>query len=515
MKKRVMIRALALMLAVGQLLCLCGCGSSGSSHSRPELSLDVTEAQQEFAFSAQPSQMLNFSEEAAAAVLAVVSRQQADYAYADLYELEEVKARLDFSADVAEHRYCVLNETGELDAAYMAKLVEANNEAYLLEHDFGYEAVESDYLLELCTLILQTVEQMRSKYPDIDWQRVYCNLGNLKILYDVGMLSYAQVSKELVLSISKTNTEIVLRMEDENGLRNVLVHETMHILQIGCVCEDIEHCERRCGISTYWDDFDLNTTDWVWLAEGSAERNMCTLTGADAISYQYKMDYICSFTMSLLLRDSVKADTMETLSFYSDPDLLFDAFGCQSQEERDEVLKLMITMNVLQMQPEEFYEAYKAATGIDPQESEESLNQFSYCLKPAICVTLAKEFYENLTAFLGENQVSVNDLFFLMTLFEGHLNQHLTYNSESKAQINQPFFDCYRAMREALFTAIEAENPELDMHALYAAYDITAGEGLLNAELAMLPEEKRAFLAERAQWQDELLALGVTVPEGA
>lgn len=99
------------------------------------------------------------------------------------------------------------------------------------------------------------------------------------------MLSYAEVSKDMVLSISKNNTEIVLNMKDENGLRNVLVHETMHIIQLGCECEDIDHCERRAGISVYWDGFTLNTTDWTWFVEGSAERNMCNLTGEDATTY--------------------------------------------------------------------------------------------------------------------------------------------------------------------------------------------------------------------------------------
>jgi hypothetical protein len=69
-------------------------------------------------------------------------------------------------------------------------------------------------------------------------------------------------------------------------------------------------------------------------------------------------------------------------------------------------------------------------------------------------------------------------------------------------------------MRSALFAALEQDNPGLDITALYSDYNITfSGEKLLNAELAMLSPEKRAFLAERAQWQDELLGLGQKVPQ--
>lgn len=147
-------------------------------------------------------------------------------------------------------------------------------------------------------------------------------------------------------------------------------------------------------------------------------------------------------------------------------------------------------------------------------EDDEAMNQFSYSLKPAVCVTLAKEFYENLVPFLQQNQLTCNDLFFLINLFEGHLNQHLTYSNAAKAEINQPFMTAYTAMRSALFAALEQDAPGLDMDALYDAYSILSdGEGALNAELAMLPAEKRDFLAERAQWQFELSGLGEKVPQ--
>lgn len=510
MRHKKVIRIIVFALVLIILLSCCSCANKSSSI--PVLDMDVTGRENQFSFASQPSEVLSLSEEGAASVLSVIENQQADYSYAYLYDLDEVQKRLSFDATVESHRYNALNGESVLDTAHLVKIVEENNAKYLELDKFGYENVDSEYLQELCDFIVQTINHMSVKYPEVDWQRVYCNLGNLKILYDVGMLSYAEVSHDLVLAISKNNTEIVLNMKGENGFRNVLIHEIMHIIQIGCECEQIEHCERRCGISVYWDDFPLNTTDWGWFFEGSAERNMCNLTGEDAISYQYKMDYLCSYTLSVLLREDVDADTMETISFFSDPELLFDAFGCQTTDEREEILKLMITTNVLQMQPDAFYEVYKAATGEDLKESDETLNNFSYSLKPSICVTLAKEFYENLVIFMQEEQVPANDLFFLLTLFEGHLNQHLKYSDQSKLGINKPFVDSYISMRTALFDAIEIDNSILDMDELYEAYNIIAlGEGMLNADVSTLPADKRAFLAERAEWQDELNGLGVKI----
>lgn len=490
---------------------LCACGETAVE--RPPLNSDFTPRVSSFSFQAQPSQELIFSQQSGEAVREAVAQLQPEYTYAHMYQLEEVKSRLDFDATVQTHAHSALDASGKLTAEGLCGKVLENNALYMADEPFGYTEVEEDYILEICSFIVQVITAMEEKYPDVDWDRVYCNLGNLKILYDVGMLSFAQVSAEMVLSISKNNTQIVLTLKGEDGFTRVLTHETMHIIQIGCACENIENAGRRAGIAMYWDDFTLNTTDWTWMAEGAAERNMCNLTGGEAVTYQYKMDYLCSMTMSVLLRDSVKADTMETLYFYSDPELLFEAFGCETQAQRDELINMMITLQVLQIQPTSFMIAYREATGVDLQQDDELMNQFCYSLKPAICLTLAKEFYENLTAFMEQNPLSSNDLFFLINLFEGHLNQHLQYQAQSKAEINAPFFAGYKTLRQALFDALAADNPGVDVAAMYEAYDIIAGgEGLLNAELSMLPEEKLAFLAERAQWQWDQTGLGTKVP---
>ena len=502
-------KLLSCAISAALLLCLFGCGKPKTE--RPDLEQPIIQAEKTFSFSTQPSPTLSLSAEAAASVLQTVKTQQPDYLYAYMYELDEVKRRLDMTGvNVEKHQFSALNEAGVLDAAYLTALVQENNKAYTEEHNFGYEEPDEKYLLELCAFIIDVVEQMKTVYPDIDWERVYCNLGNLKILYNVGMLSFAEVSKDMVLSISQGNTQIVQVLKGDDGFVRVLTHETMHIIQIGCSCEGIENCSRRAGIAYYWDDFFLNTADWMWLAEGGAERNMCNLTGGKALTYQYKIDYLCSYTMALMLRDSVAADTMETLCFQDDPRLLFDAFDCQTPEEYDEVLKLVVTTDVLQMQPRTFYDRYLQETGINMWEDTQACDQFNFSLKPAICISLAKEFYENLTAFVAENPISSNDLFCLISLFEGHLNQHLQYDNESKAEYNRIFFDSYLPMRSALFAALEGS--DTDVEALYAEYQISVAENTVNAELSMLPESKREFLLERAQWQAELGALGKKVP---
>ena len=498
------------ILVLALLLSLTGCLKR--EEPNPTINTQLPGRTVDFSYAPTQSESVGLSSQAAEAVLAAVRQQQADYPYAHLYQMEEVKSRLDFDASVESHSYYALDDNGQLTGAHLFSLVSANNEAYLAEHTFGYKIVEADYLQQLCDFLVLVVTRMQSDYPQLDWQRIWCNLGNLKILYRTGMLSFAEVSSEMVLSISKNNTNIVLTLKGKNGFSQVLVHETIHILQMGCSCEQVENASRRAGISMFWNDFSLNTADWTWLVEGSAERHMCNLTGGPAVSYQYKMDYICSFTMAILLRQDVDADTMENLCFYDDPELLFQAFGCQSQQERDELLRLMITIQILQMQPKEFYEIYSQEYGVDMSE-QEAQDQLNYGLKPAACITLAQEFYENLVAYLVENEMPLNDLFCLIRLFEGHINQHLSYASESKAQINAPFLQAGLAMRNVLLDALSEQTGQ-DMAAAFAVYQPSQDGNSLNAEFAALPQDKREFLLERAQWQKEQNALATPIPGG-
>lgn len=510
-KKSLFKRIIAGILVSAMLLCLCACGKDEIKNL--ELNSDFKERVNTFSFSALPSETLAFSEESAQKVSDFLGEMKTEYPYADMYELEEVKKCLSFDASVEKHNSNALDADKPLTPDLLFQSVSANNEAYLKDNDnLFYTAPSNDYLLELCSFIVKIIGIMRQKYPDIDWQRVYCNLGNLKIFYEHSITHFARITEDWFLLINESN-DLLLRSTN-NNISDVLTHEIIHLLQIGCPCENIENCTRRVGIAISWKDFYKDLADWTWIVEASAERHMRNITGSEAISYQHLIDYMCSLTMSVLLRDTVKADTLETICFHDDPELLFDAFGCETEEERNELINMMITLQVLQMRPDGFVEEYKAKTGIDLIKDEAALDQFNYSLKPAICITLAKEFYKNLIVFLQQNELTYNDLFFLINLFEGHLNRHLSYEDETKKEINEPFFTAYSSIRNTLFDALEQDNPELDIDALYTEYSITVEDKeVLNAELSMLPEEKRDFLADRAQWQYELKALGKKAPQ--
>lgn len=507
MKKLIKTVAMALLVAV----CLPLFASCAASPKTPPPSLDdeMEKVELLYSFGESVGEKIKLSADVAEAVYSAIDCERPVYPLSDLYELEKAEERLHYTVEVDSHAGNA-EKDGPLSEDVLFDCVCKSNEKYLSDAPFGFSAIEDDYLRKICALICEVVEHMLEKHPDIDRGRVMCNLAHLKILYKTGMLDYASVNPDLVLSVSNTSASIAQTLKGEGAYRNVMIHEIMHVLQIGCPCESIgENATRRCGICIFWSDWDMNSNDWGWLFEGSAERNTCTYTGAVPLTYAYKVDYIASFETAVILRESVKADMMETLCFYSDPALLFKAFESEAGDARRELLEAMITVNILQMTPDAFYRVYEKKFGYRPDRDDETFNSFSHSLKVPVCKTLTRHFYRNLTDLLTEQAVSEGDVFFLINFFEGCLNMHLDFDSSEKKEASGEFFESYRAIRKAFFEAVGEGAAER-----YAAYEATAeGEYKICASLDFLPEEKRSFFIERVQRQHDLSDLLVKLSE--
>ncbi len=379
-----MKKSIALIIAVCMMMTLFSSCIRGKKTELSDINNDFGENKKsDLTFLSQPSDNVNLSSQTANEMLGVIKSLDVDYKYADLYELDEVNRRLQYDFSVSEHPLKKLDENN-FNADVLYDIVIENNEKFEHDIEYKYEMADPEFVYEICKLIVKTIDEFKVEHPDLDWDRVYCNLSNLKMLYKSGMLAYAQVNEDLILSLSVHNMSIAEMQLGENGYRNVLVHEIMHIIQIGCLCENVEEASRRAGISVYWDDFSLNTTDWTWLIEGAADRYAGNITGDGPSTYKYKVDYICSYDMSVLLRDDVEADAIESLTLVDDIDLLFDTFGCETQEEKNEVLKLLISTEIIQTQPALFYEKCAKETGYDPSVSQEEKDNFGYHLKADI-----------------------------------------------------------------------------------------------------------------------------------
>ena len=492
----------------------------GCSDSRvktfPEYEIKFADGEDYFEFLSSSDVNVSLSSNDVDLIGEVIEVVEPDFFLEKMFELEEVKTKTAIDFGVEKHDKSIADSNGNIDISAFAAAVAVNNESYLENKVFGLENLEENEIFKICEVIVATVEKAKEKYPELDWNKVYCTLADLKILMKTGLLSFAQVDKERVLSVNPFTASISEMRDGKNSYFNVLVHETVHMIQIGCPCEEKQHemISRRCGLSCFWDDFSANTADWPWLIEGSAEYFMSKLTGISPRTYKFKVGYINSYTMSAILNDNVNVDDMAKLCFSNDINDLYNVFSCETQEEKDNFLRLLITTQMLQDDSDAFAGRYKDAFGIDISQSDDADAEFRYSVKPTICISFAKEFYENLTALLNNKEIPLNDVFFLINIFESHINTHLKYTSSDNYKYNKIFVSKYLTVRDAFFDRLGKTNGISDCEEKYLSYEMFDETTLkINASISFLSEEKRDFFSERVNFLRENASLGVKVTD--
>ena len=358
---------------------------------------------------------------------------------------------------------------------------------------------DATYLSNLCELIVEVVNDMTGIYPDVDYDRVYCNLANLKVLNKNSMMSIAEVTNEMVLHISKSSSDMKKLHSGENGYRDTMVHEIMHIMQYGCACEQNENCIMRVGLARAYSDFDVNTSKLEWLSEGSAELLKNNLLGIDRDVYQNMVNYINTINLSTVFNNGIPARYVETLCFYDDINKLYDLFGCKTKDEKLEVLNMLITINIIQFAPQEILTLYGEKYDVDISDTK-VIDNINYSIKPSACMTLTKSFYKSIANLLTEEKnITMDDFCFMISLYETAMNYHLRLNRENLAEYNAEYLENYKTLREKLFSFVSA-NTGTDIKTYFNDYKITNSETELCASMKWNDSNKNKFLLERAEF---------------
>ena len=457
---------------------------------------------------------LHLSEDTTQGFIDKLSQMKLAYAYEEFYGVEECYDRIFTDCTVTEHQASSLDVNGNFTATHLAEIVEKNNDEWLRTEKKDtvefYKPVEGELLASVCRLIVETVNHVRQQYPDIDFERISCNLGRLKIFFKTGLLSFAAVAPDMTLSMSEHMLKTVDIFSGSDGTQDVLIHEVMHMIQLGCACEQIEHCERHAGITYMWDDVPFDGCNWAWLFESSAEQMMSLITGDDLVTYQTMVGYLQSVDLVTFLPENIPAYYAETISFYQEPNLLFKLFGCKTREDNIEIAKMMKAIDIIQMSPDDFMNAYAAKYQVDVS-NDENLIELRRQLKPAIALTLTKSFYRTLAVVLAsEDNIPANDVCFLMRLFEASLEHHIVHSDRERDEVNLPFLTLYRQVRADFFALFEESDNSLKENFLEYKPFLDNECIKTNASFGWLSQEKQQFLLDQTEFLSDDLDIWIS-----
>lgn len=403
-------------------------------------------------------QQVSFSDINTMSVYSVVEDVNPIYPYTDIsnvnlaYErYQQIPTAITFNINQK-----IIN--GELTAQELFNMVKANNAAYREQNRYSIHVeLDDNYIMSVCEIICDTLKkeipklQYSDNYDDISY-----NIMNLCIFKSATFVN-AQVTDDNCLIVSPNQIENMKTINDcEQAPEMIISHEAEHLIQkIANNSREQLGTTRAYGFNFAFENLDVNSMYYNWFIEASSEQLTSEMYGLPPLVYEPKIGYLNSLILVTDFNDNLSANYIPRLSQQSDINRLFDAFGCNTNEEKIELLNMMYAIEVVQEEPEDFFNIYESRLGREVTENE--LIQIKIDLKNSLCQTLTKYFYKKFSTTLSSKEVSVEQIFKLISLFEADLNMHISYKDDARFDSIKEFMEEYLNIQNEFFEQLSQQ----------------------------------------------------------
>ena len=429
------------------------------------------------------------------------------YKYEDLYQLNKALEKDKSYKKATTHATMIDEITG--DAIYNA--VKDNNEAYLKEHQTKiYKEYKKKELKAICNKVADVVNSQIEASEDVDIDEMKCKLNHLKVFEQGGMMVNATVTYDLCLLINPNMIDILKIMDSDNDMLDVVVHEIIHLVQMECPdTVELNGCfNDRYGFSTIYDDLDVNSLSLLWIAEASAEKCMCNFENMEPMTYQNMINYLESLALIKLLNNDYHVNDMEHLIYKDTINDLYDYFDAKTDSEKRELLNMLYSIQITQQSPDDFRKAYDDYIGHETDDSE--FRMLVYELRGEALQSMNRLFYINLSKKLTEGSITLGDVFYLISVYELDLNNHLNYNYYGNFEMNEEAMEQYVEVQDEFFSAIAPNTgmTEEELLSSFNAYTVKYKDGDAegtNYDMTWLESDKKEYLNQRIDKFDKVL----------
>lgn len=445
---------------------------------------------------------INYSNENYCMFLSNLNNINVYYDYATFYNIE--KSLDEYYKIKLSITHPNINYSITSDNVY--KIIKSNNEEYKKNnHLILYKELSDKDLKEICDLIANIINDFIKNHQDIDDNRIKCIINNLKILNQKSSIANAFVTDDDCLILGTNTMMIANVLMGKNAESDVIIHEIVHLLQKGCKCDikNNQHLLHNFGISYKFDNVSVNSLDYSWFYESSAEKEMVNYTNDNPITYKNMIGYLESISLTNILNDNYKVNDTEKLSYKHSIEEIYNLFNVTTESDKNEILKLMYSIEVMQMSPDDFYDLYRKNTG--EVKNNELIDKINYTLKSDVCQTLSKFFYKNLSNSIIDKEVNLEDIFYLICLYENDMNNHLLYGNDYLYDYNETFINNYVDIQNLFFSNLaDSNNMSVDdIIELFNNYTANLkdlnGKTIENHELKFLNYDKKLYLKERQE----------------
>ena len=382
--------------------------------------------------------------------------------YVDEFYVEYKDSEL-FGIDAAKAKYSEIPElsissSNVIDGNTINKdklfsLVKQNNEKFLLvDKTKKYKDIDDSQLKKVIEVVCGQLETLLKSEANVDINILDNTLSNLKIFETSGFgIAYVN-QEEPILGISFNSIEKLQKNKNNTNIDvfdKIVAHEADHLAQVAYYNND--QINYNMGALYSFSDLDINPLYWEWYVEGTAEA--LNLDGLDDEPFNYSDDVksLQTLTLSTIADSDNEIYTINDLSLQRDIDEIYDYFNADTDQKKDEIIKMMYSYNIIYTNGKEFSDKYKATKG---DISLTQLDDYRDELRGSIGTTLTKVFYSNLADKVTTDGMNINDLFFLMRVYETEMCRLTDYDNEYKKDKTKAFLNNYSAIQNNFFDLI-------------------------------------------------------------
>lgn len=415
--------------------------------------------------------------------------------YSEMFGIDQALQTLESKSFIVEkHTYDFFEGDKEVNAEKLYDVVKENNDKYMegVGKHFN-KKLSNTKLKECCEIIADTLNWGINNIEGIDLSELGCIIGNLKILNRGTMNLGTFNDKNDLLNVSPS---MIKAKKERNGNANMyeltVCHETMHILQ--CRCTDVTQSDDDSFIGTSYDfeQLELNPLKTSWLYEASAELNATQMYYSSPTTYTYMIDNLETISLVSLLDDYVEPQQLEKVCFTKDHEKLYSQIGFADKEKS---IELLYVIELLRNKPQDFKHSYEKTYNAKIEDYDEFLKK---TYNPYFVEVTSKLLYKNLAKQLLENDMPLNDVFYIISLYELDLLKDIPLDNIEVREKYLSVYTDYISLRRKFFECIQG-NISDDVNILFESYEINYGqdEVYANASFEWLDKNKKDYLLFR------------------
>lgn len=450
---------------------------------------------------------VQFSEEAYKEFVNRMNQHDVSYVYEDLYDMEKAAADIQQYEEALAgkiHRDLITSIDDIPTEEQIRSQIYENSERFLQEHD-GYQQLDPEYTELIAQILADRIRDSYELLSEEDRSRIYCMLNDVSAVgidstdftvNDLKQVYNARVTDDAVVML---DTEMMQQLRGEQIAERTIVHEVAHLFQRMCPDHRIPGLT-QIGSSRYVEAYDenggVNSLHYQWLYEAAAEfMSMNAFAAKTPLVYQNMVGYLHTLNLITLLQPEFDENSITVSQMSTDPQSIYEIFKAETEEEKREIAAMLFSICYIQNDREDFTGAYEAVNGsIEGQETTVKM-----IMKESVVQTMTKYFYKHLAERICNSEVVLQDVFYLINVFEAALNRHVLYEEAQRLEYNDESMAFYLETQDQFFEALAVESGMryeelIESFGEYALLNKKGNDYQRNYQFSWLDDEEKEYI---------------------